>query len=325
MGFLSTYNTVTKFAAFPCAEPSPFIIAITLIPAITPALMEWVSFGCRDIMKFRLGKGAPCGRMMKAQVAKAIPPSFVSTVDKLLKFESKFSQAGQMFLLADLASDTIQRWTTLAYQWSGCPDANNYTSWDIKYSAPNALDSNVPTIIGGAIHNLKGNPAYALPTGASVPPGWYFQVHFRVQAWAIFSHQGVNLTTWLRRENLGAYDFEANRYPAGYALVPTTGQITMTTQNTATVGHAVYSMIAMSQELALTTELEASCSVSEFPPVDYSLSPLGCLSNIGVEHVDDPLNRNPKSRYPGVVARFIGEHLPTPARGPPGGRPRSKK
>lgn len=324
MGFLKTYNIVETLAAFPCAQPDPVLIALTFLPAVTPALLEWVSFGCRDVMKFRLGKGVPCGRAMRAQVAKIIPPKYVNAVEKLLKWEHQFSYAGQMFLLADLASDTIARWDTLAYQLNGCPDANNIANWQIEYSAAEALAPNIPTAIGGGIINQSGPLGIAWPTGAVVPAGWYVQGNFDVQARAIFGNQSVGLTTWIERIGGGTYDFPANRYPKGYPGGTARGGYTMQTQNTDNSLSGNYVMMAMSDVLALTTDLTATWSASAFPIADWALNPLGCLRDLGIEHIENPANRNPQSRNPGIIDKWFADIAPQPVRGPPGGKPRSK-
>lgn len=324
MSFSKTYNITQSLAAFPCAQPDPVIMALTFLPAVAPALMEWVSFGCRDILKFRLGKGAPCGRAMKAQVAKAIPPKWVDTVSKVMKWEHRFSYAGQMFLLADLASDTVARWSTLAYQLSGCPDANNIKTWDIEPSGPAGLLPGVPTSVGGVIRNEQGPPGIAFPTGAVVPSGWYLQAHFEVKATARATGQSTGLTTWLRRTSGGGYDYPGNHYTPGYFNTATIGYVTMETQNTDPTGSAAYAMYAMADELAFATEVKGHFSASPFPTSDWALSPMGCLRDLGVEHVPNPANRNARARSPSIVPNFIADFLPKPVHGPPGGMPRSK-
>lgn len=262
---------------------------------------------------------------MKAQVAKAIPPTFVDFVGKLMKFEHTFSYAGQMFLLADLTSDTLARWNTLAYQMSGCAPANDVVTWDIEYTVPEALAPGTPTIIGGRVTNQQGQGGVAWPSGAIAPPGWYVQIWFELEARAIFTTQRVGLTTWIRRTDHGGYDFGGNRYPKGYPGQGAKGSYMLTTQNTDAHFSSQYVMMAMSDELALTTELKAHCQASRLPPADWSLDPLGCIRDLSVEHINDPANRNPKPRYPNILARWIGEHSPVPVHGPPGGKPRTKK
>lgn len=325
MGFLKTWNIATQLAAFPCAEPNPVIFALTFGPAVAPALLEWASFGCRDIMKFRLGKGVPCGRALKGQVAKAIPPKWVDLVGKAMKFEHAFSYAGQMFLLADLASDTIARWNTLAYQMSGCPDANNYTSWDVSPGAPSTILPNTPTPVGGLITNENNPIGVAWPTGAIVPADWHFTLNFEIQAHAIFTGERLQVRTWIRKEGPGGYDFAANQYDNPYAaFLQRRFTYTLESQNPRSVA-TQYTFIVETDKLAIVSGLEGHGQASSIPIADWSLNPLNCIKELGASRVENPAGRNRQPKFPGVVGRFVGQNAPKPVRGPPGGMPRSKK
>lgn len=316
---------MTQFAAFPCAQPSPLITAVTLVPAVAPALLEWVSFGCRDILKFRLGKSVPCGRAMKAQVAKAIPPTFVDAVSHLLKWEHRFSFAGQMFLLADLASDTLARWTTLSYQLSGCPDALDGTYWQWQGGGGEALPANVAVPVGGGIINEVGRPGIAFPNGALCPAGWWFSCNFQVTARTLFSGLPLGLAAWLAERDFTVYDFPANKYPPGYPNQDRTAHYTITTQNNNSHGPKHYTCMAMSTELGLTTDFQGTASCTPFPPYKQFLSPLSCLRDFSIEHPENPAGRNPKTKTPTTIDKWLKGLNPTPVRGPPGGKPRSKK
>jgi hypothetical protein len=318
------WNVLTSLAAFPCAEPSPLIFAATFIPAVAPALLEYATFGCRDVLKFRLGRGTPCGRKMAAQVVKAIPPAFADGVGKLLKFEARFSLAGQIFMIADLVGDTLARWDTLAYQMSGCPDANNITTYDLVYSHAIAVLPNIPTAIGGAITNVHGDSRLTWPNGCIVPPGWYAQMSYELEAQPLFAETNSSLQMWIRDESASGYDFPATKYPAGYPGQSKTGQLTQTIQNSVGNRSKFYSFQAMATATMITTDFKASVQISEFPPTDWSLNALGCLRNLDVEHVPDPLGTNRKANYPTLVDKAFRAVLPKPVHGPPGGKPRKK-
>lgn len=325
MSWSHTYNITKSIAAFPCAQPNPIIIALTLVPAIAPALLEWASFGCRDILKFRLGKGAPCGRAMRAQVAKAVPPSLVNVVQKLMKWEHHFSFAGQMFLLSDLAADTTARWTTLAYQMSGCPDALDGAAWQVQQGAPEALIPNVPTVLGGIIVNETGRPGIAWPTGAIVPSDWYVSVEFSATAIGIFDHAPAGLTLWVQRTFPHPYDYPANKFKGGYPFVQLKPHYFLPEQHNSSNGTEQYTFYGMSDRLAIIDTFSATGQASPIPLNNWTLSPLSCISQLGSEHVEDPANRNRRGRQPTIADKLLKPILPRAPRGPPGGKPRSKK
>lgn len=325
MSWSHTYNITTAMAAFPCAKPNPIIMAVTLVPAAAPALFEFAGFGCRDIMKFRLGIGGVCGRAMKGQVAKAIPPSLTSAVGNILKFEHAFSTVGNYFLIADLVSDTVARWTTLAYQLSGCPDALDNASWQTEFIAPGAILPNTPTPVGGRIVNATGRPGVAWPTGAIVPTKWYFSAEFNVTAVTFSGHTPVNLLMWIEKTSPHHYDFPALNYNKGYGIVdPKPHYFLPETQNN-DVGPAQYTYMVESSELCLIDSFTATASASPFPQADWSLSPLGCLSALTANRVENPTGRNRTSRKPTVADALLKPFLPAAPRGPKGGKPRSKK
>lgn len=324
MTFRNTYNLVNKFAAFPCAEPHPIIIMVTFIPAVVPALVEWFSFGCRDVMKFRLGKGGMCGRAIRGQWGKVIPPAAVDPIAKTLKFEGLFSRIGQRFLFADLASDTLARWTTLSYQLAKCPDALEGASWRIELGPPGLLSPNQPHPVGGVIRDEKGTPGIAWPVGAHVPAGWYVQLYFEMTVKAFRSDANVGLSTWIRVTPGVTYDFPANHYKKGYWFQTKGGSYTLSTQNTDPHGAQFYTFMAMVDETAWIESLNGYGQAAPYPLTDWSLHPLGCLRDWTIDEVPNPAGINPPTRNPPIIDKWLNPDLHTPAYGPPGGKPRSK-
>ncbi len=318
------WNTMKTLAAFPCAEPDPIIIALTFLPAVAPALLEYVSFGCRDIMKFRLGKGTPCGRQMRLGVQAAIPPKYSSTVNNLLKWEHRFSVAGQIFLIADLVGDTLARWDTLAYQLSGCPDALNIKTWDTKPRGFGALVAGHPTPVGGFVDNERGPLGIAWPTGAIVPEGWYWQTHFSLEVRPFLGGQPPTLTTWIHAHGGGGYDFPGNQFTPGYPGLAKTGHYDMTTHNSAGGGSQQYTYMAMTDTDAVGFNFNATSQCSPFPPASFSMNPLGCLRDLEITNVPDPAGNNRRAYYPLVIDKLIKAGGGTPIHGPPRGKPREK-
>lgn len=325
MSFSNTYNLVKQFAAFPCAEPDPFIIAITFLPAVAPALLEWATFSCRDVLKFRLGRDTPCGRALKGGVIKAIPPALQNTALNLLKFEGRFSLAGQLWLLADLTSDTIARWTTLSYQLSGCPDALNIASWNIDYLSPEGLLPGVPSVIGGRVTNEKNALGIAWPTGAIVPAGWYASGYFELDVRPIFGDAVTGLNTWIRRQDFNDYDFAANRVAPGYRGQGAKGIYHLEVQNTDMNAPHQLTMMASTDAWCLTTGLKSYWMAAPFPLTTSIIKPLSCLDGLFNSHLEDPAGQNQKGRRPTLIPRWLAPDIAKPVRGPPGGKPRSKK
>lgn len=325
MSFKDAWNVATALQAYPCASPSPIIWAATLAPAIAPALLEWFTFGCRDVMKFRLGRGVPCGRAMKGQVINALPPSFRGLGGTLLKFEAKFSFAGQMFLLADLLTDSDARWMTLAYQMSGCPDANDSASWDIESSGGNTLSPGVAHNVGGVVLNYRGRPGCSWPDGAIVPPGWHLQASFQIETRPLFGGTGKGLTTWLRATEGGGYDFPGIHYTPGYLGHGFKSANSMTTQNPEGHGSRHYQMMAMADDYQQVESVKGNFTASQLPPLDWTINPLGCLKNLNAETVENPAGNNKSRSRPTLADKALGNVLPKPLRGTPKGKPRAKK
>lgn len=318
------WNVMKTLAAFPCAQPDPVIIALTFLPAVAPALLEYVTFGCRDILKFRLGKGTPCGRKMQAQIIKAVPPAFASSVNNLLKWEHRFSVAGQIFLIADLVGDTLARWDTLAYQLSGCPEALDIKTWDIEPSGFGALVPGVPTPVGGVIRNEQGPPGISWPNGAIVPSEWYWQTHFSMEVRPFLGGPQPSVTTWIREHGGGPYDFPGSKFQPAYPGGSTTSHYTLTTQNQDTHGSRLYTYMAMADEYAVAFDFKANSQASRAPPTSWTVSPLSCLRDLSVEDVPDPAGNNQRGRYPGVIDKLQTIATGKPFHGPPKGKPRTK-
>lgn len=325
MGFSNSWNIIKQFAAFPCAEPDPVIIALTFLPAVAPALLEYVSFGCRDIMKFKLGKGAPCGRALAANLKKAVPPKTMDNLNKVLKWEHRFSVAGQIFLIADLEAETIARWTTMAYQLSGCPSALAGAFWQWEWDSPAGLIANVPSAVGGRIINETGTPGISHPTGANAPADWHTQIEFQVTAIPVFGGQPISVDVWVREGGAIGFDFTANHYPPGYPGAGKTAHYLMQAQNGKIVGVQQYTMYARSDVDCIITEMSGSASCTPYSPLDAFLKPLSCLQGGFPEHLEDPRGTNRRSKQPNLIQKVTGAIAGGVQRGPPGGKPRSKK
>lgn len=325
MGFQDAYNLAKQLAVYPCAQPTPVIYLATFFPAIAPALIEFASFGCRDILKFRLGIGAPCGRIIKNQVAKATPPKLVNAVGNFMKFERALSTGGFWWMIADLAADTTVRWSTLAYRMAECQIALDAATWDYQPFAPDVLFAGVPKPLAGRIENYRGTPGLAGITGATVPEGWHLQLNFDVDYHSLFHHFYPTVKLWIQQLGGTPYDFPANVYGnSAYAFSNAAGHYQLQTQNHAT-GARQYVMYGLADVDTVITGLTGHASVTALPPMELYLSPLTCWKNLNLSHQEDPAGRNRKGKQPNILDPFLKQIPKTPTRGRPGGMPRSKK
>lgn len=325
MGVQSAYNFATSLSAYHCAEPSPALYAATFIPAVAPALIEFVGFGCRDILKFRLGRSAPCGRILKAQVNKAIPPKFLDAAGKLLKFEEGVSKAGFWFMIVDLAADTTIRWSTLAYRFNDCAPANAFASWQYEPIAEDILFPGVPKAVSGSITNYKGEPGHATTVGAVCPEGWYFQGDFNID-WRPFpGAQPASVTLWIQEGGGGNYDFPGTNFGnAGYPWQRSGGGYHLKTQNTQT-GARSYTMYAMADQMTIISGASGHMTVSLLEPMELAVTGLNCWADPFKSDVPDPQGKNPKRKPANILSPVFNPVTPKPVRGRPGGLPRSKK
>lgn len=325
MGLQDGYNFATQVDFYPCASPNPLIWMATFAPAVAPAFLDFISFGCRDILKFRAGIGLPCGRAMKAQVTKSIPPSLVSTVGNLMKFEHAFSTIGFWGLVVDLATDTTMRWLTLAYQFNGCTLFADDAHWQYSATAAHAVLPNVEYNIAGNVTNLQGNPLWARPEGALVPEGFYFQGNFSAEGQSLISGARIGMKTWIRKVDHGTYDYPANVYSPGYPDQNAVGHYMFSSHQPQRGHPAQYQMMIMVDQLALVWIKDGAMAVTNTPPVNWALSPLSCLRDLTVGRQDNPAGRN-RSSPQNILSKALNAALPKlPRRGPPGGMPRSKK
>jgi len=282
MGLQDGYNFATQVSAYPCADPSPIIWAASFGPAIAPALLDFAAFGCRDILKFRLGIGGPCGRAMKAQVAGAIPPALTQSVGNLMKFEHLFSKFGFYGLIADLASDTAMRWVTLAYTFNGCTLFTGDAHWQLEPTAAHAVLPNRPYELAGNVVNLQGDPLKARSEGALVPPGYYLQSNFTAEAQSLVTGARIGIKTWMRKDDGRIYDYDAIVHAPGYPDQNATSSYMLSNHQPQQNRTAHYIMMGEVTELALIWVREGAFAVTNTPPVNWALSPLSCFRDLTV-------------------------------------------
>jgi hypothetical protein len=325
MGILSNWNYMKQIEAYPCASPNPLIYITTFAPAVTPALVDFISWGCRDIVKFKAGIGQPCGRLFKAQAVKAFGPAAVDMAHNILKFTRPVEFGLFWWFVADLASDSLARWDSLAYQMSGCDLPNDTASWQLEWIPQGAMSANVPKPIVGQVTHESGRPGFSASFGAVVPPGYYWQGSFTVKAHPIFSLQHSNLSVWIRTENTHGFDYSANQYPPGYPGAQKSGTYTMNGRARADRPTTFVKMYAMTDQLSIIDDVQGNFTVSRLPILDWTLSPLSCFRDTSGTRVENPAHRNKRADFPTRLdPADRGPGFGPTRRGPPGGKPRSK-
>lgn len=144
MSILSNINFMRKFIAFPCATPNPLILIETAFEALLPELWEFLSFqvvqqvlpvakkiGGRDAPRWQerrpmrdydwrrtRGHGVHMSSNPpeRRSVGEKLGPNTV--LFRLIDFEQR---ALFYWMLVDLATEFMARWTTLIYLKQKCP------------------------------------------------------------------------------------------------------------------------------------------------------------------------------------------------------------
>jgi hypothetical protein len=325
MSFTGTWNLIKQIQAYPCAEPDPVIYFVTFAPAVAPALIDFVSYGCRDIVKFKAGVGQPCGRIFKALAKQSYGPAAVDSIHNILKFTRPIEAGLFWWFVADLASDTLARWVTLAYQLNGCNIEGETASFQHSWIPQGATGAGSPHPVIGNVVNYQGAPGLWTHSGCIVPPGWYWQGSFDCQVHPVFSNQNTGLKTWLQVSSPGSYDYPANTYGPGYDGGSRTGHYTAGGQNTSHTALRTVSMWCQTEQQSFIDDVKGYWTVSKLPITNSALSILSCFRDLTVSSTPDPAGRNRQGRQPTIFDGWLPK-IPRPNlnRGPPGGKPRSK-
>lgn len=324
MSMIRDYNYIEKVLAFPCATPDPILWFVTFLPAAAPALIDFISYGCRDLVKFKAGIGQPCGRLFKANAVKMYGPQFVDTLHNAIKFTRPLESALFWWFVADLIADTAARWTSLAYQLNGCRELEEETHWQNAFAGPGLLPAGVPVPVSSLIIGEQGKPGIAWPTGAVVPPGWYVQGSFELQARSFGTPQQISPMCWIREEGPHPYDFPAKQYPPGKPGGTTRMSYQLQTQVPDRPRPTQLTMMAMSDVRAISTDMSGTWTASETPVLSWAMSPLGCLRDLTINDVEDPVGQNTTRKLGSSLVNLLPPSLQAVRRGPPGGLPRKK-
>lgn len=286
MGTVNNINYLKEVQYFPCADPSPLILITTALEAGAPTLLEFYSWGCRDILKLRAGYSNFCGRGFRAIVAKWHPPGFI---DKLHKFYEFFGPVDKLlygFLIADLQSSFLAKWTSLAYAAQGCiPDPTTQQTTGTA-QIPQGILANHETGIVYRLTTIGGSGGVVRPTSVTIPDGWYVSITWSVHVDPLFADQGVTVHTWLQsvtgtHHHIAEQEFEPPWFGSGtrargkaYFQTPGFG-----------FAHS-YEWRIVVDKTAFITSGDLQVIISPLPILNYGLEPLSCLGKDVTQYLE---------------------------------------
>lgn len=199
MSVLSNVNYMKKFVAFPCATPNPIVIVETAFEVGAPLLMEFFSFQLAQLVKAPLRdmgrKNAPpsvpgfdrrdrrreSSRGHGRHIRPDAPADRVSYGEKwgpntiLFRMHDATSRALLYWLIADLATEFMARWTTMIYKKQNCPTGSECYktgTFNTIYIGKGQNDAFLPLLSAGGTHSggfeivQDTSPETGLTTGA---------------------------------------------------------------------------------------------------------------------------------------------------------------
>lgn len=274
MGVLNNLNYIHKIQYVPCWEPGPLILIETGLAAGALALLEFFSFGCRDILKAKLGKSPICGRQFKAAVVGGVPPELVRRADKLLGFVLPIDRALYAWLIADVASGFIANWESFAYASAGC--IPNQFSTSHKYTmAPFGLDTGQEAIIP---YILRDEPIPGQCAGWLIPSDWYFDATFDCQCRPLFGDGTASFDLYLHAHAATDWDFHKSNTPPGFPGQTRRGISHTSTQAPHTPVVTQYTARIFANQPMICFSGQATSTCSPLPILDQFLSPLSCFN-----------------------------------------------
>lgn len=286
MGVLNNINYLKEVQYFPCADPDPLILITTALEAGAPTLLEFYSWGCRDILKLRAGYSNFCGRKYRAIVAKWHPPGFIDKLHKSYGFFVPIDKLLYGWLIADLTSGFLAKWTSLAYAAQGCIPDPTTQQWTGSPQIPQGILANHETGIVYRISQIGTGGGFVSPTAASVPAGWYISITFSVKVEPLFAGQGVNVNTWLQPiAGSGAHIAEQSFSPPYFGGgTRARGKAYFQTPDTG-FAHGYEWRIHVDKTCFIVAG-DLQVIISPLPILNYGLQPLSCLGKDVTQYLE---------------------------------------
>lgn len=175
---LKKLNAIKTIDAIPCYQGGLWIEITTGYKAAGLALVEVLTFGCRDLLSFRAGKLPYCGMLVKPVSGRAIPGSDKTWFKKIFKVIDPIEKTFFKFFIVDVGLNFVANWMSLIYQANNCIDRNDtYTA-----TGENALGGRItpgaPFRIVYRKTSETGRGFLFRGSQFVVPAGWYFKCSF---------------------------------------------------------------------------------------------------------------------------------------------------
>lgn len=241
------------------------------------AMLEFFSWGCRDFLKARLGRAQPCGRVWKAALSQGPKgAAFIDKANKMYGFLGPVDKVLYAWLVADIASTFVARWTSMAYASAGCFPSEQQNSYQYVLAGPFGMARDQDAIIP---YTLAAGELPGPGAGFDAPSGWYFQIYFQIRCHPLFSNGIAQFDTTLE-EHIGHFnfDFEANPNKSWYAGRSLSGRWNGTMHNTKPISVRYLPKIIAHEDL-ICNEGKASVITSPLPILGSHLQPLSCFKH----------------------------------------------
>lgn len=198
-----------------CSAPDFYVTVETGFQAVAPALLSLFVPGCTDIVKMKLGLSPWHRRGISGFLKDAAPPFAVGANKFLYKIGYFTAERGlYYFMLADVATQFVTTWQSLAFVAQQCPLPSAGTAYG--NIAPFIYPADLDTLLTPApIHNVGGMHTGA--HGFTIFPGFQGTLNWSCE-WDSWPErgQGVNVVTWMTEDDdpTPTNMFETNQPPS---------------------------------------------------------------------------------------------------------------
>jgi hypothetical protein len=196
MSILRNINYLAEMNVMGCSEPDLYVTVTTGFRAAVPALLSLLTPGCTDIVKMKLGHSPWHRRGIRALIKGAAPPFALEANKFLYKIGYFTAERGlYYFMLADIATEFVTTWQSLAFAVEQCPLPSAGTAYGY-FSAFVYIPEQETNLGVAAVHNVTG--MFPGPGWITIFPGFQGSVAWSC-TWDSYPVRGeaVNVQTWM--------------------------------------------------------------------------------------------------------------------------------